>query len=85
MEVDAGVEVLPGGPDRVPLSDDLWVPSEASSSAPPASLGRRLFTLTLPHPSAEPGIFVLLLTSISSLIYKDSLINFIALFIVFPI
>ena len=38
----------------------------------------RLFTLILPYSGVEPWIFVLLLTSISSLIYKDSLINFIA-------
>ena len=39
----------------------------------------RLFTLILSYSGVEPWIFVLLLTSVSSLIYKDSLINFIAL------
>ena len=39
-EVDAGAEMLPGPLDCSPLSDDLRVPPEASSSAPPASVGR---------------------------------------------
>ena len=38
-EVDAGAEMLPGPLDCSPLSDDLRVPPEARSSAPPASVG----------------------------------------------
>ena len=34
-EVDVGVEVLSGAPDRAPLLGDLRVPPEASSSASP--------------------------------------------------
>ena len=34
-EFDAGAQVLSGAPDHAPLPDDLRVPSEASSFAPP--------------------------------------------------
>ena len=36
VEVDTGAEVLSGAPDRVPLSDDFWVPLESSSSTFPS-------------------------------------------------
>ena len=35
-EVDAGAKVLSGAPDCAPLPDDLRIPSEACSLAPPA-------------------------------------------------
>ena len=35
-EADAGVEVLPGAPDRAPLPGDLRVPPEANFSTLPA-------------------------------------------------
>ena len=35
VEADAGAEVLSGAPNCAPLSDDLRVPPEASSSASP--------------------------------------------------
>ena len=34
-EVDAGVEVFSGAPDRAPLLGDPWVPPRASPSASP--------------------------------------------------
>ena len=42
-EADAGVKVLSGAPDRVPLPNDFWVPMESSSS-----------TLLIGVPSFDP-------------------------------
>ena len=39
VEADVGVEVLLGALNRAPISDDLRVPLEASSSASPTSVG----------------------------------------------
>ena len=70
-----GAEVISGAPDRAPFLGDLWVPPEASSSAPLAGAPLltpllsqvearlqvpRLFILTLLYPGVEPGIFVFL-------------------------
>ena len=35
VEADVGAEVLSEAPDRLPLSDDFWVPLESSSSTLP--------------------------------------------------
>ena len=100
VEADAGAKVLSGVPDRVPLPDDFWVPLESSSSTLPAgappfnpftsvcqgpTFGAYAFYFNLTISGRRACDFCIAFDVDFSLIYKNSLISSIALFIVSPI